>query len=76
MTKSNEYKLNDILVFKKTHPCGSDSWKVLRIGSDMKLECVGCKRVIIINDGKIVMDDSMKNLKYHYMNKKIVILID
>jgi len=31
-----------------------------------------CKRVIIINDGKIVMDDSMKNLKYHYMNKKIV----
>ena len=31
-----------------------------------------CKRVIIINDGKIVLDDSMKNLKYHYMNKKIV----
>lgn len=49
MTKSNEYKLNDILVFKKTHPCGSDSWKVLRIGSDMKLECVGCKRIIMIS---------------------------
>ena len=31
-----------------------------------------CKRVIIINDGKIVMDDSMTNLKYHYMDKKIV----
>lgn len=31
-----------------------------------------CKRVIIINDGKIVLDDSMKNLKYHYMNKKII----
>ena len=31
-----------------------------------------CKRVIIINNGKIVLDDSMKNLKYHYMNKKIV----
>jgi ABC-2 type transport system ATP-binding protein len=31
-----------------------------------------CKRVIIINDGKIVLDDSMKNLKYHYLNKKIV----
>lgn len=49
MTKSNEYKLNDILVFKKTHPCGSDSWKVLRVGSDMKLECVGCERVIMIS---------------------------
>ena len=31
-----------------------------------------CKRVIIINDGKIVLDDSMKNLKYHYLNKKLV----
>ena len=31
-----------------------------------------CKRVIIVNDGKIVLDDSMRNLKYHYLNKKIV----
>ena len=31
-----------------------------------------CKRVIIINDGKIVLDDSMKNLKYHHLNKKLV----
>lgn len=31
-----------------------------------------CKRVIIINNGQIVMDDSMTNLKYHYMDKKII----
>lgn len=31
-----------------------------------------CKRVIIINNGKIVLDDNMRNLKYHYLNKKIV----
>ena len=31
-----------------------------------------CKRVVIINDGQIVMDDSMTNLKYHYMDKKII----
>ena len=31
-----------------------------------------CKRVIIINDGRFVLDDSMENLKYHYLNKKIV----
>jgi len=31
-----------------------------------------CERVIIINDGKIVLDDSMRNLKYRYLNKKIV----
>ena len=31
-----------------------------------------CKRVIIVNKGKIIMDDTMNNLKYNYLNKKIV----
>ena len=31
-----------------------------------------CKRVIIINNGELVMDDSMENLKYHYLGKKII----
>lgn len=31
-----------------------------------------CKRVIIVNHGKIIMDDSMNNLKYNYLNKKII----
>lgn len=31
-----------------------------------------CKRVIIINNGEVVLNDSMTNLKYHYLNKKIV----
>ena len=32
-----------------------------------------CKRVVIINNGEIVLDDSMENLKYHYLNKKLLI---
>jgi ABC-2 type transport system ATP-binding protein len=31
-----------------------------------------CKRIIIVNHGRIVLDDSMEHLKYHYLNKKIV----
>ncbi len=31
-----------------------------------------CKRIIIVNHGRIVTDDSMENLKYHYLNKKLV----
>ena len=31
-----------------------------------------CKRVIIVNKGHIVLDDTMENLKYHYLNKKII----
>ena len=31
-----------------------------------------CKRVIIINKGEVVLDDSMEKLKYNYLNKKII----
>ena len=31
-----------------------------------------CKRVIIVNQGQIVLDDTMENLKYHYLNKKLI----
>lgn len=31
-----------------------------------------CKRIIIVNRGQIVLDDSMEHLKYHYLNRKIV----
>lgn len=42
-------KVGDILTFKKNHPCGGATWKVLRIGVDWKLECTTCKRVIMIS---------------------------
>ena len=31
-----------------------------------------CRRIVIVNSGQIVMDDSMEHLKYHYLNKKVV----
>lgn len=31
-----------------------------------------CKRVIIVNHGEIVLNESVKNLKYNYMNQKII----
>ena len=41
-------EIGDTLKFKKNHPCGGYTWKVLRIGIDFKLECTTCKRVIMI----------------------------
>ena len=35
-------RLNDILVMKKAHPCGSNRWVVLRTGADFRLRCLGC----------------------------------
>lgn len=34
----------DILTVKKKHPCGADRFRVLRVGSDVRIICLGCGR--------------------------------
>lgn len=41
-------KVNDILEFKKPHPCKGTTWEVLRIGVDFKIRCTTCNREIMI----------------------------
>ncbi len=48
MIDATQVEVGDFLKFKKNHPCGANTWKVLRIGLDFKLECTTCKRVIMI----------------------------
>lgn len=48
MINATDVLVGDILKFKKKHPCGGFTWKVLRIGIDYKLECTTCKRIIMI----------------------------
>lgn len=38
----------DVLTMKKQHPCGSNTWTVLRIGADFKLKCTGCAHEIML----------------------------
>ena len=45
--------VGDILEMKKTHPCGSKQFKVVRTGSDIKIQCVGCNRLLILERVKI-----------------------
>lgn len=47
-----DIRLEDRLTMKKTHPCGSKEWIVLRVGMDFKLRCVGCGREIMIPRSK------------------------
>lgn len=42
------YTLGDIIQTRKPHVCGSHDWKILRTGADIKLECCGCKRIIML----------------------------
>ena len=37
-----DIQIGDKLKMKKSHPCGSTEWLVLRIGADFRLRCCGC----------------------------------
>ena len=37
-----DVRINDILMMKKPHPCGSHHFLVLRVVMDFKLRCSGC----------------------------------
>ena len=47
-----DIRLNDVLTMKKAHPCGSKTWKVLRVGMDFRLRCEGCGHEIMIPRSK------------------------
>ena len=36
-----------VLRLRKAHPCGSDTWRVVRVGADVGLRCMGCDRKIL-----------------------------
>lgn len=43
-----EIRLGDVVQMRKAHPCGSDQWKVIRIGADIKIKCLGCGRIVML----------------------------
>ena len=36
--------IEDVVLLKKKHPCGSFEWTVVRLGADIGLVCNGCGR--------------------------------
>ena len=48
-----DIRLNDVLVMKKPHPCGSRRFLVLRSGMDFKIRCTGCGREVMLPRAKI-----------------------
>ena len=44
-----DIQLGDIIKTKKTHPCGGDTWEVIRTGADIKMKCQTCGRVVMLD---------------------------
>lgn len=47
-----DVRLQDLLVMKKAHPCGSRQWLVLRTGMDFRLRCTGCGHEVLLPRSK------------------------
>lgn len=45
---AKEYALNDIVEMKKQHPCGTNAWKIIRMGADIRIKCEGCGHSVML----------------------------
>jgi hypothetical protein len=43
-----DLKIGDLLLLRKSHPCGGFTWKVVRLGADIGVECQTCSRRVLI----------------------------
>ncbi len=47
------YNIGDVVVSKKTHPCGGNQWEIIRTGADFKLKCALCGHIIMVSSEKL-----------------------
>lgn len=46
--EAKKFGLNDIVEMKKQHPCGTNKWKIIRMGADVRIKCEGCQHSVMI----------------------------
>jgi len=46
--EAKKFDLNDIVEMKKQHPCGTNEWKIIRMGADVRIKCEGCQHSVMI----------------------------
>lgn len=65
MSNIVEFNLQDEVIMKKQHACGTNLWTITRNGADIKIKCNNCGR-------EIMMDrlEFMRKLKKVIRNEK------
>ncbi|KAA1039504.1 DUF951 domain-containing protein [Macrococcus equipercicus] len=44
----SNYKLNDIVEMKKQHACGTNAFRIIRLGADIRIKCENCGRSVLL----------------------------
>jgi hypothetical protein len=56
-----KFNVGDTIELKKPHPCGSKLFRVMRVGGEVRIVCLGCSR-----------DMNIDRLKLEKATKKIL----
>ena len=48
--------LDDVVVLRKPHPCGGDSWLIVRLGADIGLRCTTCSHRVLVPRAAVERD--------------------
>ena len=60
MNSIPKIKPGDVLEMKKPHPCGRSSFEVVRVGSDVRIVCLGCGRDVTVP--RVKLERSIKKV--------------
>ena len=50
----------DVYQLKKSHPCGCDTFEVVRSGADCKIKCTNCSHIIMMD--RVALRKCIKNV--------------
>lgn len=48
-----KFEVGDVIELKKPHPCGNKQFKILRVGGEMRILCLGCDHDMTIDRIKL-----------------------
>ncbi len=46
--RTKDFNLHDVVEMKKAHPCGTNAWKIIRMGADIRIKCTGCDHSVMM----------------------------
>ncbi len=48
--------MDDLVVLRKPHPCGGDTWRIVRLGADIGLRCTTCSHRVLVARAAVERD--------------------
>ena len=62
------FALNDQVIMKKNHACGTNLWTITRMGVDIKIKCNNCGREIMMD--RLEFQKKLKKVLDNEKNKE------